>query len=211
MRRNLKAFLLAVMAVGALSAIGASAAQATEFDCGVNNCTVTPTKDGTGTTAHHVFDAPGNGPITCTEVTFTKTGQPAQSTTLNVTPSYHGCEFLGQAAFVKINGCHFIFDSHGNVVVQCTGTPIEFGIEGCVGTVDSQGLSGVTDSNKLGLNQTIAANVLNIHVLMEGPACLSTGTFTTGRYTTGNTIVTAAEQTTTHQMVDVEWDTAPTD
>jgi len=217
MKRNLKALLLAVMAVGALSAIGASAAQATEFDCDTANCTISSVKDGTGTTAHHVFDAPSNGPITCNEGKFSATGQPQESTSLTVTASYptndangfKNCTFLGQPATVEMTRCKFTFTAHGAVnITGCMGDEIHFAIAGCTATIKEQNLTGITDSADAE-TVTVSAKVEKIHVVMVGAACVTQGTFTTGTYTTGNTIITGA--TAGGTMVNVDWDTATSD
>ncbi len=71
MIRNLKIPMLAAIAVAALSAVGASGAQAVEFHCSVKPCTVTVKQDGTGKTAHQAFDTdlPRQVlPLTCGEV-----------------------------------------------------------------------------------------------------------------------------------------------
>jgi len=212
MKRNLKIPLLAVMAVGALSAIGAAGAQATEFDCDTANCTIGSEKDGTGTTAHHVIDVPGNGPATCNEGQFIATGQPFESTTMTVSAAYSGCTWLGQPASITMNSCRYTFTAHGAVsITGCAGTKIEIEISGCVATIGDQSLSGITDSGEPGLTVTISLKVEKMHMVVEGPTCITQGTFTTGVYTTGNAILRGYDPANPSVQVNVDWDTATSD
>jgi len=217
MKRNLKALLLAMMMVGALSVVGASSAQATnQFHCAVSNCTITSTPDETaGTaTAHHLFDVPNNGSITCNQVDVTSTGNNATQTTLTAgTVNYKECKWFGQNATVKMNGCDYLFNASGGVTVggvECAAKPIEFSIAGCVGKVGPQVLTGIKHhAGPLSGGKktiTIEAAVPGIKVAVSGAACIVPGTYTTGQYTTGNTILTGEEGGTLN-MVDVSWTT----
>lgn len=56
--------MLAAVAILAMSAVVASAAQAVEFRKPAESITITTTPDGTGTNAHHVVDVAGAS-LTC--------------------------------------------------------------------------------------------------------------------------------------------------
>jgi hypothetical protein len=203
--RKLKVILMAAMAIAALSAISASAAQAAQFTTGGSgSAIITTDPDGTGTATHHVFDSPGNGSITCAAADFKGTVSNG-ATEITVESDVAGkenepyttCTFLGfSGAFVKMNGCEFVFEANGGVRVQskpgrnCATEPIEFGISGCVGKVGPQNLTGATYKNLTATEITLSANVSNIAGSASGALCLTSGSFTTGQYTTGNTIIT---------------------
>jgi hypothetical protein len=213
MIRTLKALLLAVMAVTALGAIWASAAQAHTpalFHCEVEPCTITGTKHGTGKSAHHVFDVPGNGSITCNEITFDATLAEKTTTTITATGvAYHGCTFLGQAATVNMNGCDYTLHASTQVSIQCPlKNEITFEAAGCQVHIPPQGpLNAVHYSTfKPGTVDeiTVAPLVTNINGTATG-GCPAAGAFTTGEYTTGSVIATGETDTVTPTMVNITW------
>ncbi len=214
MTRNLKILMLAAMAVAALSAVGASSAQAAEFHCSVEPCRITVTQDGTGKTAHQVFDVnlPKQIlPITCkgvhAEATMTKKTE-ASLTIENI--QYTECEFVGRPATVSMNGCDFLFTAAGQVQVKCPeGKQITFEAEGCVVHVPAQGpLNGITYHNLPEgggkVEVTTSAAVKGIQAVATGAGCPEVGESKTGEYTTGNTIATG-EQDNAAKVMEEFW------
>jgi hypothetical protein len=122
MIRNLKALGLALVAVFAMSALAASAAQALpELTAGAHGTAVGTEiihKDvGTGNNVGHEFTV-GNRKIKCDEVSFTGDNLATSQTTLTVTPSYNKCTTtpaLGVVLHgtVTLNGCDYMFHATG--------------------------------------------------------------------------------------------------
>lgn len=209
MTRTLKAFVLAGMAMVALSALGASGAQAAEFHCSVEPCVFTAGPDETaGTkTAHHVLvftNTVGHSlSITCNRITSHGTSSTKTATTVTLTGiAYDACIFAGQVTTLKMNGCNYAFTSHGAMSIQCPeGKKIEFEIPGCKIEIGSQALTGVTFHNigtpgTTTTRVTVSTHVTNIAMTMSGSTAGCGGvdptkTPVTGAYTTGNSILSA--------------------
>ncbi len=118
MIRNFKALGLALIAVFAMSALVASAAQAAAGEFTAESYPVTLTGSQVGTNTLTV----GNGArvVSCTTASATGT-LAGTSTTLTLTPSYSGCTSTGALpATVTVNGCDFSLTS--NTVTATTGT-----------------------------------------------------------------------------------------
>lgn len=206
MIRNLKILMLTAMAVSAFVAFSASGAQAAEFHCtppSGNSCTATLEKDGTGKTAHHVFEITNvkgaSTAITCNEITGHATASAKTVADLTFTSvAYHGCTFVGQEATVKMNGCGYTFFANGNVnIVNCGGKSIELSIPTCTVKINEQESTGITYAN-LGAspNRTVTAQAkVTVNVAsLEGAECgIAKEPPYIGHYTTGNTIVKVEE------------------
>ncbi len=216
MTRNLKILMLAAMAVGALSAVGASSAQAAEFHCSVKPCVATLKPDGTGKTSHHQFDVnlPKQVlPITCNEIQGEATAANQTEKELTFTNiQYKPCQFLGDpSATVNMNGCDYLFTAEGKVQIKCPeGKQITFEALGCVVHVNSQGpLGGITYHNlpeeKSQNEVTVSAAVKGIIAVATGAGCPETGESKTGEYTTGNTIVTGEQDNEAKTKANVWW------
>lgn len=220
MIRNLKVVLAAALALGAIGAVGGSAAQAANFHCNATvPCRGTLKPDGTTTTAHHVFvietantsnsasftcdDLKGEASIpaaTVTEVTFENLNYQAS------TP----CKVNGSPGVtIDMNGCKLKFTNTGTVsVTGCTnvGKSIEITItNGCVFTIPEssvQNLTGVayhTSGTAPSRELTVEINHVTIQGITSNVACetlIGTGHTTglIGTYTTGNTLVTGETQ-----------------
>lgn len=190
MMRNLKTLGLAV-AMFALTAVTASAAQAIEFHSEIENTTVTAK---TETGSNSVFDAAGAS-ISCASGTFTGTQAAKNSPTLTVTPAYSGCTFLGVLNVpVKMNGCQYTFNANGEVAVTgASCTAITFEAELCkveVGKTNNQNLKEATYTNigtGTGREVTVTPHVTGITYTSSG-LCPKNGTFSDGNYTSGNAI-----------------------
>jgi hypothetical protein len=135
MIRNLKVLLLAALAVTAFTALAASAAQAASFTVpgagATEKTTLTVVKDGTGKTAHQVFDiskTDGTGVVTftCEEIhgTGTVVGS-APPEAIITTPVFttttaveNKCEVVGQPEVKVTNtGCDLTFTPAGEVKI----------------------------------------------------------------------------------------------
>jgi len=220
MIRNLKALLLAAVAVMAVSAVGASAGQAAEFHSSVAETKLTLTTDGTGKTAHQVFDAAGAS-ITCAGIKGEGNLAVSTATSVTIDVTYEGpCTFVGQEATVDMKGCDYTFTSHGTVSLSsrtgknCATEPITFSVPSppCTVTVGSAGganqnLESVTYHNitTSGVSEiTVEPHVTGITYTATGSGCPETGTKTNGNYTTGNTIVTGSSAASS--MVNIFWE-----
>jgi hypothetical protein len=219
MIRNLKVLLSAALALAAVGAFSASAAQAhtpAEFHCHVAPCALTLEPDGEDPSvlSHHVFvvkNSIGESvSFTCNTLDGFGTSSVKTFTTVTVTNlEYTTCKANGQATNVRMNGCHYDITAAGTVTIQC---PAEKSIEieivglGCTATVGSQGpLTGIKFINKgsgpgtpSNTHITLEAKVPGIVTKFDkvaGGSCIFNETKTpiTSEYTTGNTTVTGFE------------------
>ena len=228
MIRNLKALILAALAVAALGAVMASAAQAApKFTVAgateASETTLTILKDGTGKTAHQVFDffnalGAEEKTITCNEITGDATVKGAsQTATLFITPGFSGCQFLGTEVTFPNNGCNFEYTAVGLLHIrseagkECkhgkqpfvfqTKAPLECKIE-----IGEQTLEGIIYHNLA--DGTITVNLPEAGVPITfnatGKDC-PYGTLNNGNFTTGNFIITGEKKGTT-EMVNISWD-----
>lgn len=226
MMRNLKVLMLAALAVVAVGAVSASAAQAARFTVpGVAAGTetrLTALKDGTGKTAHQVFDIANTPettilPITCEEVTgeaIVVGPEPADVTVK--TPQFKGnCSFLGQAVTVTNIGCDFTFTPGAPQlhIINATGKeckigkqpitfqtapPLECKVE--VGAQTVEGINYINVENHITLE---AKEIKKLKYNATGKDC-NFGETENGRYTTGN--VTIKGETLGGVAVPIKWD-----
>jgi hypothetical protein len=233
MIRNLKTLLLAALAVTAFGALAASAAQAhpqfTVPGAGVaEETTLTALPDGTGKTAHHVFDIrkePGVGvlSITCNEFTGDATVVGSSFNSATVTPHWGKlvagvfkteCNFAGQEVEVNTGACDLVFTATGTVIIQ-TDTklvgeckhgkqPITFNNStlNCHVEVGEQEITGVKYNNLADGTITVEPTELAVKYNATGVGC-PYGTLENGQFTTGNTIITGERA---GKMVEVKWD-----
>jgi hypothetical protein len=237
MIRNLKALVLAVGAVGVLGALGATAAQAhtpevpATFTSEAAKTTLTVLPDGSGKTAHWVFDikkADGTGvlPLTCNSVTGTGTLEGTETTDVTVKTLQigGGCLFLGQSITVTNTGCDFTYTADGTLhivndgALECahgkqpieyqTAAPLECKIE-----IGAQTLNGVKYHNldaagkETATNgQTVtveATNIGGVTYNATGKDC-PYGTTHNGELTTSNFILTGDVHGTS-TMTNISW------
>jgi hypothetical protein len=149
MIRNLKALGLAFVAVFAMSAIAASAAQAVEFHAESAPAII----EGVQEAGHPSEFETSAGTISCSGATFTGTSATTTTPTLNINFSYTGCTFLNVLNVpVEPRGCHYVFHASGTVDVagtNCAAEPIRFSALTCVVTVPPQeNLEKVTFTNQ---------------------------------------------------------------
>ncbi len=114
MTRNIKALGLALVAVAAMGTASASMAQAAQLHAtSSKNIVVTGHQK-----TENVFQlttslAEDKGPkVKCSQATYegtavTSGGSQVTGDELTVTPIFGGCTAFGQAATIKLNGCHF--------------------------------------------------------------------------------------------------------
>jgi hypothetical protein len=214
MIRNLKVLLAAAMALAAIGAFSASAAQAhtpAQFHCHVAPCAVTvlPHLTGTGATKHHVLvlkDKTQTLSFTCNTLNGYATQNTKTSTTLTVTSIvYAGCSGVGQPVEVRMNACHYDITAAGGLAIQCpAGKSIEIELveSKCIVTIGNQVLNGIGFASEGVTNAvppqtttavTTTAKVPGIAVTLHGtPAqcILNPEPPITAEYTTGNTTIT---------------------
>ncbi len=232
MIRNLKILLAAALAVSVLSASAASGASAASFTVpgapAGQETTLTVLKDGTGKTAHQVFDirkADGTGvlSLTCSELTghATVTG-PNPADIHAVTPLIEGgglgtnCTFV-QSVKVENTGCNFTFTPDGtlHITSEFAGTPnacrhgekpIHFTSTNlnCKVEIGEQTVAGVKYQNLADGTVTVEQQNIAYTYNAIGAGC-PYGTTSNGLLTTGNFIITG-EKKGTSEMVEVKWD-----
>ena len=209
MIRNLKVLLLAALTISAVGAIAASSASAshataqrfTNLTSGSPTVVTTETDGSVGSsTAHQVFDTT-NGAATCkaTDLKGTVGTGPEPEEAIfeeDEAKGFTECKFLGQTATVKMNGCKLTFTPHDANVVGCGGTFIEISAGGCTVKIPEQGLfKEAVKYENLGAggnDMYVTAEVATkaeVEGTASGAGCIATGPFTTGQYTTGNTLV----------------------
>jgi hypothetical protein len=168
MIRKLKTLGVAAFAVLALSAVGASAAHATNFTASAYPTSFT----GVSEKGNDTF-ATEAGNVEC-KSHFSGT-ETAASETVTVTPVYSECRAFGfLSATVNMNGCDYVFHTNGEVDVECSGANKIVIIGGtCETTIGTQtGLKSVILANGVG-DMTAQANVGGIAytVTKDGFAC----------------------------------------
>jgi hypothetical protein len=180
----------AIAAVAAMAFIGVASASAAEFHAGSNPARVKATN-----TNNHVFTAGLIGNISCESATFTGGFVAVPAKTLEVTPAYSKCTFLGVSNVeVKTNGCKYVFKQPegsgpftGKVDVVCPeGKTITFGTATCTVTVPGQtGLSKVEYVNTKTTEPwdvDVTANVTGIEYTATGACNGFPGTHKDGVY-----------------------------
>jgi hypothetical protein len=173
MTRNLKILGLALAAVLAMTAVMASAAQATKFHATKYPVKLTAIED----TQDHVFKA-GGGQVTCNTTDFTGTATEDSSTqTINAT--YDECEALENEATIDGFGltapnCDYLFHASGTADLKCkAGTQVVITTPVCNFTVPAQnGLATLKFTNKAasGITQhdiTVDINVTKIKYTID--------------------------------------------
>lgn len=207
MKRKLKTLLLAAFAITALGTIAANSASAHKAAERFTNVTsssstvVTTEPDGVSgsSTAHQVFDVPGNGALTCKDVELVGTiGAELEPTGLLMGEEGNGptgCMFLGQAATAKMEGCKAKY-ANGGSITGCGGKEMTFTAGACAIKIPEQGPfkeSGKFENLGTGGNEMYItaefATGAEVKGTASGAGCLTPGAFTTGQYTTGNTLI----------------------
>lgn len=198
MIRNLKVLGLALVAVFAMSAVAASGASAaTEFHCEsvTANCWVTAEQSGPNEFTSPAVSATG---VKCNTVKFEGTA-PKTTKTIEVTPEYKNCTAFGFATTdIKHNGCKYHLEltdvidhttdgtPFGTITteIKCTGTnkieitPTLFGASVCTVTVGPQMLkpSEIDVENVAGSNpmdMILTSTLEGIAYTVDGEGCKS--------------------------------------
>ncbi len=224
MIRNLKVLLAAVLALSAFGAVDASSASAAEFTAeGQANkeTTLTIIKDGTGKTAHQVFDlrkADGTGvlSLTCNEAVgdATVVGATQVEAIFKTLVTGSNCSFAGQSVSIPNTGCDFIFTAgfpqlhivddgalkceHGGQPIHFTNTNLNCKIE-----MGRQTVSGIKYHNLAGGTVTVEMTELAVAYNATGVGC-PYGTTSNGLLTTGNMIIEGKDKTS-GTKVPLKW------
>jgi len=220
MTRNLRALMVSALAVLAMGAVGVQGAQGALFHSEITNTTLTVRSDGTGKTAHQVFDV-ANGSVTCAGITGHGSMAAETETSVTVEVTYvEPCTYVGQLMSINMGQCDYTFTSHGKVSItnstggNCAAVPITITAPSppCTLTISNAGgknqnLGTVTYKTVgAGVNReiTIAPNVPGVHYTAHGSGCPKVGTFEDGAITTGNAFVTG--ETIGGAMVGIWWE-----
>jgi hypothetical protein len=223
MTRTLKALglaLLAVCAIGVVTASSASAAKDIITCTNQANCDVTAEKK-SGTTT--VFGTKGSLlEVTCTGESFAATTVANGAENITVTPTYSGCraEPFG-AATVDMNGCDYLLTGTTTTSKTTNGTedrttaPVDIGgtcteivitAPGCeIGVTKQSNLHGLTFTNEGATGTTenvkVTAHVDNIHYTTNDTVTCtlaSLGPTGTDGFLTGTAIAKGYESDTAH-------------
>lgn len=227
MARKFKALGLALVASFALSAFGASAAQAT-----FSFTTSTATTDLTGSIDPGFKDVftTSEGTVECTTIAFTGTGKEAAAKEQSIQPSYSGCTAFGLSAHVNASACTYLFTTPTAGAagertgapphVKCPGggsitiTPTLFGFSVCTSKIGEQTPTGghiiytnKTDTNGSGkMILTLHTTATGVHYIGTGGVCGPNGVTSTDGTYTGTEILRAYKHGSAHtnaNQVDV--------
>lgn len=160
MTRTLKALGLTLMAVCALGAITAAGASAATFNSGAEKTIVTGSSE-----SNHVFTASGFS-VECTTAEFKGTQVGTAVSTLTVHPTYTGCtSSLGNAP-VDTTGCDYVFNATTNgtghlpAAISCTASSvIKVTAPGCTLSFGTQNPTGGVVATNLGSGSTADVTV----------------------------------------------------
>ncbi len=196
MHRHLKFLLPVALALGLIAPISAQGAVFTNVNGG--NTIITGLPDGTGATAHHVMNFPGNGTLTCNSINLQGTASNKEFAEMTMTVGYAGCTFLGKLATINMQGCDYLFRANGgfkiasSVEKNCATEPMEITVTGCTITLGEQEFaSGILYHPSGAEEGTMEMKLTKISGKATGVGCLAPGAFANGEYTTGNTILTS--------------------
>jgi hypothetical protein len=200
MTRKLKVLGLTVVTSLALSAVGASAAQAT-FSFTAPEGAV----DLTGSQATQNVFTTGGGEVKCNTAQFVGTNTAASAQTQTITPHYSSCTAFGFTAHVNATPCTYVFSTPTIKIkageytgappqVNCpaggiTITPTFFGSSVCTATIGTHTpTSGHVIYKNEGAGTTrdvlVTSTVEGIHYTSTGGVCGESGkTLTDGKYT----------------------------
>jgi hypothetical protein len=190
MTRNWKAFAMTLVAAFAISALAAAAAQAEpEFHTEESSATLRGEQVET-----NAFELEG-GIMECSSTTLTGTSSSTTFTEFEVEASYAGCEMLGLAAQIDMNGCVYrsrmvLFSNPPTTITDILCKPkneITFTIPsiGCVVHIPPQnGIKHVVWTNQgSGKNRDIKANITEENITYtETKGCIFPGTYSNGVY-----------------------------
>jgi hypothetical protein len=189
MTRNLKVLSLAVVAALAMTAVMASAAQATKFTTSASSGTLTATQ-----TSEQVFTTDA-GTVRCSTSNQEGAFSSTSFESLEVSASYSGCKAFGfLSATVAMGNCKYKFTGAGQTGgkaladVVCSSGEITVNTFGCVVHVPAQSnLSSVTFTNGAG-DVNASANLTGIHYTQTEGCPNGSGTKTNGTLTGGATV-----------------------
>jgi hypothetical protein len=170
---------LALVAIGALSAVAANSAFASYHIASASGGSIS----GSQVTKNEF--ATDVGTVKCSVATFSGSQATETASTLTVHPAYSGCSLSGLAVTVSTAGCSYRFETpvtseflHAAVDLLCSAGPIQIQDslgKGCVVSVPGQGpLNHVTFTSGSG-SVTMAAAVTGIKYTDDGK-CPSTTT-----------------------------------
>lgn len=213
MIRKLKVQLTTVGAVAALgivvfvvSTAGAHTPAKFEFPGG-GNTEIHSKSDG-----NHEIDIPGWGTLVCKAIEFSGTVTGASATSIALTPNFQECAIGAEPVKIDPRACVFVFKADGGLSIatgeegNCELEPITGVLENtlCELTIPPQQLTGIgyTNVNKE-QEITFSMTITKLQGIREG--CNPEGSFNSGQYTTGNTILYGLEDKVGGAKRQVKW------
>jgi hypothetical protein len=218
-RRRAKQLAAAVLVAVALAVVAivatAGAHTPATFVFGKLPATITSKAIGTASESHHVIFIPGLKEITCTGAEFEGQTSTSPTVSFRVRASYGGCQSGSEDVIIGMGSCEYAFNANGEVSISskpgedCEQFPIQIVTKsGCEVRIREQTLPGVgyTNLNTTGTNPDVTIGMSMTKITgTRGGGCVNPGTFTTGEYTTGNTVV-YAEEAETKKLISMEWE-----
>lgn len=210
-RRN--AFVVVVAAL-AMTGLLAQSAQAASFHKPKESVTITMRPDGTGKTAHQVFDF-ASASLTCAgavgEATVEGVGETFSAIETSLLVETATCSYLGQKANVSLSpNCSYVYNANGTADIKCGGGEgLTFSVPSpaCHVFVPAQTGNLAVNYQNVGAPSeiTVQPNVTGTNYTSTGAGCVVAGTFNNGTYTTGNVILTG-ERKGTLEQVAISWE-----
>lgn len=211
-----KAAISTLVALAAAIALTAPVARAEPvFHSELPQTTITSTPDGSGKTAHQVFDFSAVINFTCPEVSVHGLQTATETDELKLTPVYPECSFGGQPILVQMRGCVYVFHANGEFDIanregaSCSTNPMEvtYIFPSCRFEIGPQSslkeikFHNITTASTAEI--TVEQNISGIKYTTAGTGCLESGTFSNGRFTTGNLVLTGEGIGT---MANIRWE-----
>jgi hypothetical protein len=219
---KIKTLGLAFVALTAMSAVTASAVQASSLHLGASPAVLTGHSDPKvgGGFQQHILQIPGTGESApfnsiCDTASFEGTIQGQTVTEGTVTATYSQCKLAGTAATVQMNGCKYTLTgitgqglaprTFNADIVGCTaGKQIQIKTAVCTVDIPEQNnLSHLTANNEANNHLTVIATVTGITAKQTGAACPGGPEHhATNASFTGNTTVTGFVHKGTEQVTE---------
>jgi hypothetical protein len=207
-----KALVIAGVAAAAIGTAAASDATAAEFHCSAVPCRVTVKTDGTGKTAHQVFQVwrgAESFAFTCDFMSGEGTFETKASNEVElINIEYHGC-LTELASSVKMNGCSYLLNASGQMFIKCPkGKLVEWAALGCTVTIGEQGPLVTIKYQGVGGGKselTVQPTVAKIKANVE-PGCVMEPGEAEGRITTANFVLTAETDDAKAEMASIWWE-----
>lgn len=147
----------------------------------------------------HEIVIPSWGTLVCQRVDFLGTVTGTSATKLALDPFFSECKLGGENAAVSSEACQFVFGADGSMTISprpgesCSKFPIKISTENnCQVFLPEQNLTGIGYTNISNSEQiTFSMTITKLSGTRKN--CAPEGSFTSGQYKTGNTILYGTE------------------